>query len=117
MAIVLYKAGNTYTSPKGIRCQFQLCDPFSFLHLLEDGWFYTPEECYAEKEDKTAKAEKEAAAKAEPEAEEEATESVLVDPTPEDEIRATAKAAGITGWWNKNIEKLKSELTGLNDAE
>ena len=67
MAIILYKPGDTYTSPKGIRCQFQLCDPFSFLHLLEDGWFYTPEECYAEKEAETAKAEKEAAAKAEQE--------------------------------------------------
>ena len=44
MAIVLYKKGNSYTSPKGIRCQIQVCNPFSYEHLLEDGWFRTPEE-------------------------------------------------------------------------
>jgi len=44
MAIVLYKKGNSYTSPKGIRCQIQICNPFSYEHLLEDGWFRTPEE-------------------------------------------------------------------------
>ena len=44
MSIVLYKSGNSYTSPKGIRCQIQLCNPFSYEHLLEDGWFRTPEE-------------------------------------------------------------------------
>ena len=116
MAIILYKPGDTYTSPKGIRCDIQICDPFSYLHLLKDGWFLTPEECYAKKETEQ-EAEPEAEEETEDEAEEEATESVLVDPTPEDEIRAAAKAAGITGWWNKNIEKLKSELAGLKDAE
>ena len=42
--IVLYKSGNTYRSPEGIRCQIQICNPFSYEHLLEDGWFRTPEE-------------------------------------------------------------------------
>jgi len=44
MAIVLYKSGGSYKSPKGILCQFQICNEFSYLHLLDDGWFYTPEE-------------------------------------------------------------------------
>jgi hypothetical protein len=55
MSIVLYKSGSSYRSPKGIRCQFQICNPFSFEHLLKDGWFKTPEEV-AEYEEKMAKA-------------------------------------------------------------
>ena len=55
MSIVLYKSGGSYTSPKGIRCQFQICNPFSFEHLLKDGWFKTPEEVI-EDEEKRAKA-------------------------------------------------------------
>ena len=43
MAIVLYKKGNT-TKVNGIPCQIQICEPDSYLHLLKEGWFYTPEE-------------------------------------------------------------------------
>ena len=52
MSIVLYKKGNSYTSPKGIRCQIQVCNPFSYEHLLEDGWFRTPEEVELNEEKK-----------------------------------------------------------------
>jgi hypothetical protein len=55
MAIILYKPGNTYTSPKGIRCEFQICDPFSYEHLLDQGWFKTPEECYPKEKPKPKK--------------------------------------------------------------
>ncbi len=115
MAVILYKAGNT-RKVRGIPCDILICDEYSYLHNLDQGYFYSPEECYAEKEAEETDTE-DAESKTEDEAEEETTEPVLVDPAPEDEIRAVAKAAGINSWWNKNIEKLKSELAGQEDAE
>ena len=53
MSIVLYKPGNSYTSPKGVRCQFEICEPHMMQHLLEAGWFMTPEECYPEEKEET----------------------------------------------------------------
>jgi hypothetical protein len=52
MSIILYKSGSSYRSPKGIRCEFQICNPFSFEHLLKDGWFKTPEEVVKDEEKK-----------------------------------------------------------------
>ena len=114
MSIVLYKKGNSYTSPKGIRCEFQICNPHSYLHLLDDGWFLTPEECYPE-----------------PEVVEEELKSVKEDirdksrpfiakysdpaPLEEDAIRAAAKAAGISNWYNKGIDKLTEELETIKE--
>jgi hypothetical protein len=54
MSIVLYRSGSSYRSPKGIRCEIQICNPFSYEHLLDAGWFLTPEEV-VEDEEKKAK--------------------------------------------------------------
>ena len=101
MSIVLYKPGNTYKSPKGIRCEFQICNSFSYLHLLDDGWFLTPEECYPEPEVVEDK----------PVPVPEPTEDELK----EDAIRDAAKAAGISNWYNKGIEKLVEELETIKE--
>ena len=112
MSIVLYKKGNSYTSPKGIRCEFQICNPFSYLHLLDDGWFLTPEEVV--KDEKKKKEEKEKQEK----------EKVLKipgltelteDELKEDAIREAAKAAGVSNWYNKGIEKLVEELETIQE--
>ena len=112
MSIVLYKSGNSYTSPEGIRCEFQICNPFSYLHLLDDGWFLTPEEVV--KDEKKKKEEKEKQEK----------EKVLKipgltelteDELKEDAIREAAKAAGISNWYNKGIEKLVEELETIKE--
>ena len=115
MSIVLYKSGNSYTSPEGIRCQFQICNPFSYLHLLDNGWFLTPEEVV--KDDKKKKEEKE---KKEKEMKEVVEEPVPApepteDELEEDAIRAAAKAAGISNWYNKGIEKLVEELETIKE--
>ena len=49
MAIVLYKKGSM-AKVRGISCEIQICDPFSYQHLLDQGWFLSPEACYARKE-------------------------------------------------------------------
>jgi len=102
MAIILYKPGNRIKI-NGIPVDFQVCNEFSYLHLLEQGWFYTPKECYAEKEE----------------------EVVVWVPNPDlgppklsdAEIRAAAKDAGISSWHTKSIERLKNELGELEDGE
>ena len=58
MSIILYRPGNSYTSPKGIRCQMQICNPFSYLHLLDNGWFLTPEEVVKDEKEKKEEKEK-----------------------------------------------------------
>ena len=47
MSVVLYRPGTTHKA-NGIDCEIQICDEYSYLHNLDNGWFYTPEECYAE---------------------------------------------------------------------
>ena len=47
MSVVLYRPGTTHKA-RGIDCEIQICDEYSYLHNLDNGWFYTPEECYAE---------------------------------------------------------------------
>ena len=47
MAVILYKPGNAHII-RGIPCDIQVCDEYSYLHNLDQGWFYSPEECYAE---------------------------------------------------------------------
>jgi len=37
------------------------------------------------------------------------------DETTDDDIRAAAKEAGISSYWNKSIEKLKAELKKLRE--
>ena len=38
----------------GITCRREIVNEFGFEHLLEEGWFLTPEECYPEKTPETA---------------------------------------------------------------
>lgn len=99
MAIILYKKG-TMHKIRGIPCQFQICNEYSYLHLLEQGWKYTPEECYAEEEPEVVE---------------------IQDKEPEDmkevAIRHAAKDAGISHWHNKSIERLEKELEEIGDAE
>ena len=114
MAVILYRSGNTDTI-RGIPCNTLICNEHSYLHLLDEGWFYSPEECYAEKEKIDEKAD----------VLEEKTESDSEDdektrPKPvltNDGIRAAAKKAGIRSWHNKKIERLVKELGELEDAE
>lgn len=47
MSVVLYKAGNT-RKVRGVPCDILICDEYSYLHNLEQGYFYSPEECYIE---------------------------------------------------------------------
>ena len=106
MAVILFKKGNT-AKIRGIPCQFQICDPFSYLHLLDDGWFYTPEECCAEPE------------------KDEPVRVVVWVPNPDfgpprlsnNEIRTAAKNAGISHWHTKSIDRLTSELKELDNGE
>jgi len=100
MSIVLYKQGNSYTSPTGIRCEFQICNPFSYLHLLDAGWFLTPEEVVADEKEKKEK---------------EKTPEPTEDELEEDAIREAAKAAGISNWYNKGIDKLVEELETIKE--
>ena len=119
MAIILYKKGNSYTSPKGIRCEFQICNPFSYLHLLDDGWFLTPEEVV--KDEKKKKEEKEKEEKEEKEVKKVEEEPIPENKEPtedelkEDAIREAAKAAGISNWYNTGIEKLVEELETIKE--
>lgn len=108
MAIILFKKGNT-TKVNGIPCQIQVCNEFSYLHLLDEGWYYTPEEML-----EGEKAEKEEPSQEEPtEVELAEVETELTD----DEIRAVAKKANIGNWHNKKIDRLLEELKELEDAE
>lgn len=113
MAVILYRAGNAHTV-NGIKCEVQICNEYSYLHYLDEGWFYTPEECYAEKEqDKDDQAVLEDAQEESSKTEEAEEESVLTD----DEIRAMAKESGISHWHTKSIGRLVEELKELEDAE
>jgi hypothetical protein len=86
-------------------------DEFSYLHLLKQGWHYTPEGCYAEEKDQFAQKE------IEPEETTEETtpaqkEGVL---SPKDALRARAKSAGITHSWMKSTVTLEKELKESED--
>ena len=43
MSIVLYREGSSATI-RGVRCEFKIYPSNSFEHLLEQGWFLSPEE-------------------------------------------------------------------------
>ena len=111
MAIVLYKPGNS-KKVRGIPCDILICDEYSYLHNLEQGYFYSPEECYAEKEDEETGLEA-AEQETEDEAKAETTGPVLSD----DKIRTAAKEAGISHWHTKSIDRLIKELKELDDGE
>ena len=111
MAVILYKPGNS-KKVRGIPCDILICDEYSYLHNLEEGYFYSPEECYAEKESEETGLE-DAEQETEDEAEAETTGPVLSD----DKIRAAAKEAGISHWHTKSIDRLVKELKELDDGE
>jgi hypothetical protein len=110
MAVQLFKAGTGHVN-RGIECQTGIFNEYSYLHLLDDGWHYSPEGCYAEGKDDKEEIEPEE--KAEQEAD--ATQEGIL--TRDDEIRAEAKAAGINHHWNKTIPNLENELRELENAE
>lgn len=102
----------------GIPCQIQVCNEFSYLHLLDEGWYYTPEEvAEAEIKEKRKALEDKEAPEADfgdaTEAEPTETEPALTD----DDIRTMAKEAGISHWHTKSIDRLVSELKEPEDAE
>ncbi len=123
MAVILYKPGNV-GKVRGIPCEIQICNEFSYLHLLDQGWFYTPEECYVVEEqdeevpeDITEEATDteeipEVAETEEPEETAEETAEVS-----DNGIRVKAKAAGISNWHNKSITRLVGELKELDDGK
>lgn len=121
MSVVLYKPGNT-GKVRGIPCEVLVCDEYSYLHHLEQGYFYSPEECYAKKESGEEEAEEPAAQEESPEPaskgdeDAEPEEPVLTEPS-EDEIRAKAKDAGIKSWHVKSLDRLKVELEEREDGE
>jgi len=45
--IELFRAGTSHVI-NGITCEKQTVNEFGFEHYLEEGWFFTPEECYPE---------------------------------------------------------------------
>jgi hypothetical protein len=103
--IVLYKKGST-SKINGILCDIQLCNPHAYLHLLDQGWYRTPEEI-AGAEAKAKEAERV----------EEAEESEELEiKTEELEIRAEAREAGISHWYNKGIERLEKELEDMKNV-
>ena len=119
MAVILYKPGNV-GKVRGIPCEIQICNEFSYLHLLDQGWFYTPEECYVVEEQveevpeditEEATATEEIPEVAETEEPEETAE------VSDNGIRVKAKAAGISNWHNKSITWLVGELKELDDGK
>jgi len=115
MAVILYQKGNRI-KVGGIPCDFQVCNEHSYLHLLDQGWFYTPEECYAE--EKQENDDNAASGEILEETETPETEETTEGPVdPDEAIRAAAKYAGISHWHNKSIERLVNELKELEDAE
>jgi hypothetical protein len=116
MAIILYRKGNIH-KVNGIPCEYQICNEYSYLHLLKQGWHYTPEECYAEEKQEID--DKATSGETPEETEPELVElpELSEDDLKEEAIRKAAKDAGIEHWWNKSIERLTSELKGQDDAE
>ncbi len=139
MAVVLFKAG-TGTVRNGIECEMGVFDEFSFLHLLDQGWFKTPEECYpteapetdasgAEEtpatDEQTIATEDDDATEQLPDSENSEAEASDGDSeeaegagdAEEGEVREQAKEAGITHYWNKGIERVKQELSDAGQSE
>ena len=46
MAVELYRRGTKHVR-NGIQCEAQIFNEYSFVPLLDAGWFLTPEEAYA----------------------------------------------------------------------
>ena len=106
MAVILFRAGGGYVS-NGIKCEMCIANEHSYLHLLDKGWKYSAEECYATEKPPEAE---EAEAESEPEPELEAEpETSLQD------LRQAAKDAGIEKWQVKGMKRLVKELDELED--
>ena len=52
--IELFTSGTSHVV-NGITCKRETVNEFGFEHLLEEGWFLTPEECYPKEIKKTPK--------------------------------------------------------------
>ena len=104
MAVVLYKVGTTHTV-RGIRCEQGIFDEHSYLHNLDNGWFYSPEECHIPEETLAEKNQRLI--------NEEANKNKGTEDSTEEDIRLRAKDAGIRNWHNKGIDRLKEELNAV----
>jgi hypothetical protein len=105
MAIVLYKSGDKDIS-RGVKCEVGRFPVSELAHALSLGWRTKPEDTLedigAPQVDVTSKGD--------------VTHVDSHEDCPHEEeeaLRARAKEAGITNYWNKNIDKLKAELAEL----
>ena len=99
--IVLHKDGS-----------YQLCDEFSYLHLLDAGWSYSKDRPVTPPKPLTDPVEvPDPALEPEKESEPEAKA------TQGDLIRMEAKAAGIKSWHLKAIKTLKKELKNVGNQK
>jgi len=53
--IQLFHAGTSHVI-NGVTCESMLVNEFGFEHYLDEGWFLTPQECYAEEKEKKLEA-------------------------------------------------------------
>lgn len=104
MGVVLYKTGDTH-KVRGIDCVMQVFSETSYLHNLEMGWFYSPEECYAEEEKESEEI-----------CEEEKESELNIETLKDDEVRYIAQHAKISRWHVKAITTLKLELSEMLKA-
>jgi len=95
MSVVLYRPGDSH-NVRGIRCEAITCNEHSFLHMLKDGWFYSPEETLKKEEGDIALV------------------TVAVDTDQEEYLRKLAKEAGIVSYHNMGLEKLVGKLREAN---
>ena len=97
----------------GIKCEMKVFDEYSYLHNLDAGWFYSPEECYEEKPKIFhGRTEKDASIEATQAPKEKIQDRIARGILPDEEIRLFAKEMNIKGYHNKSIGRLKKEIKG-----
>ena len=93
MAVALYRPGGTHKI-RGVKCEMQIFSTNCVDNAIETGWFYSPEGCYDVVEQVSSQ-----------------TDGILsIDDMTDDEIRILAKERKIKNWYNKGIDKLKTEI-------
>lgn len=83
MGCVVYKQGDTH-NVKGVKCELKVVTIGQFKEYLSDGWFASPEEAYADKNDSGKLS--------------------------NEEIRMAAKEKGLDNWEKGRIKTLKEAL-------
>lgn len=102
MSVELYRPGTTHVK-NGIKCEAGIFNEYSFTHLLETGWFLTPEE--------TCKLTEKDNGMWEYQLNDDVTEKEIT----EEELRAMAKEKGIRNWHNMTVDNLKVKLNDAKD--